>query len=1346
MKYRSLRATSLALCACLASFAEARPLPSFNALEAGGSRRGLPALSSEQMERVHQLASVAHTHSALGVPTFAWGVKPAHGTATLVGANHGTEPTLAARSYLHALADLYRVDPAEVDRANGRVVHTHPSGASIVRFHQQIGDIDVFHSELNVLLSRDRDLIATTGYLIPTELTARAAVLATPFSLLPRDALRVALGDASGLDVGQLPWVGGARGASGYWSYALPPGGTGVVSATQDARVRQVYYPTATELLPAYYVEVFFRSPAAKSPDAYSYVVSARDGAVLMRKNLTDFDTAYSYRVWADGSGEFIPYDGPMGNGTTPKSPPTPDGAQPAYVATNLVTLSHAVISTNDPWLPTGATTSRGNNVDAYADLVAPDGFGTNANPDGGFSDMRAAVTSGTAFDRQYNTGLEPNASAAQIQASITQIFYNINFFHDDYYDVGFKETDGNAQASNYGRGGLEGDPVHAEGQDYGGLNNANMTTPADGASPRMQMYLWTAFTTRQVVITAPASLAGKLRVGTADFGPQTYTLAGSVVYGNDAAGGLHQGCGAFTNAGALVGKIALVDRGTCTFVVKAQAAQAAGAVGVLIANNAVGLISGTGVAPDVTIPVMMLSQTDGAALEAHSAETISATLFREYAPQRDGTLDNSIMAHEWGHYISNRLIHNASGLNTNQSNGLGEGWADFHAMMMVVKAEDVAISGNDKYQGTYALASYALGGKNADGTGNNAFYYGIRRVPYSTTLAKDPLTLIDIMKGVTLPTGVDPDVGTDGANNAEVHNTGEIWATMLWECYATLLNDPGLTFAEARKMMRTIIVTSYKLMPVNPTILEARDAVLAAAEVESDAHYQAFWAAFAKRGAGVNAVAPARESTDNGGTVESFVLGGHLAVAATSVDDSIKTCDHDGVLDPGESGVFTISVLNNGSTRTEAVTGTVVSNSPALTVLNGGQVQFPAADPRQTVTGTVQVAIKGKLTAVTEASFGIQFSAPGLPDGGSSSELSVTVAYDDRLRGSATDNAEYPVTNWTTTQTAATPGHPLFYNTSWVGSNHVWTSDEPQRSDFAFESPDLNVSSGEDFGFTFTHAYALSAPTDKDGNTVYDDGVVLELSAAGGPWTDIGASAKPGYNGKVSATTAFGEASTNPLAGHEAFVGASANLPALQKVTVALGKSYAGKTVRIRFREATSQTGGGSGGGYVVDDIAMSGLTNLPFNGRLPDNGVCGSATGPIAFAGKDATVPPTTVVKLDGSGSKNPKPEALSYAWKQTGGPTVKLANASGGIATFTAPSKLGKDSPYTFELTVKNADGRTATDSVVVTVGKDPNGGCGCTTPGAAMPLVALLSLGGLVFQAGRQGRRRRFTPRA
>jgi len=59
-------------------------------------------------------------------------------------------------------------------------------------------------------------------------------------------------------------------------------------------------------------------------------------------------------------------------------------------------------------------------------------------------------------------------------------------------YIYGFNEASANFQDDNQGRGGVGNDHVNAEAQDGSGTNNANFSTPADGGSGRMQMYLWT--------------------------------------------------------------------------------------------------------------------------------------------------------------------------------------------------------------------------------------------------------------------------------------------------------------------------------------------------------------------------------------------------------------------------------------------------------------------------------------------------------------------------------------------------------------------------------------------------------------------------------------------------------------------------------------------------------------------------------------------------------------------------------------------------------------------------------------------------------------------------------------
>ncbi len=104
---------------------------------------------------------------------------------------------------------------------------------------------------------------------------------------------------------------------------------------------------------------------------------------------------------------------------------------------------------------------------------------------------------------------------------------------------------------------------------------------------------------------------AGSFDFGTASFGG---SIPSAGLYGAlGSATGL--GCTAFDAAtrAEVRGRVAMIDRGTCGFAVKAKNAQDAGAIGVIIVNNAAGPAPGLGGAdPTVTIPVISLSQADG--------------------------------------------------------------------------------------------------------------------------------------------------------------------------------------------------------------------------------------------------------------------------------------------------------------------------------------------------------------------------------------------------------------------------------------------------------------------------------------------------------------------------------------------------------------------------------------------------------------------------------------------------------------------------------------------------------------------------------------------------------------
>lgn len=91
-----------------------------------------------------------------------------------------------------------------------------------------------------------------------------------------------------------------------------------------------------------------------------------------------------------------------------------------------------------------------------------------------------------------------------------------------------------------------------------------------------------------------------------------------------------------------------------------------------------------------------------------------------------------------------------------------------------------------------------------------------------------------------------------------------------------------------------------------------------------------------------------------------------------------------------------------------------------------------------------------------------------------------------------------------------------------------------------------------------------------------------------------------------------------------------------------------------------------------------------------------------PVAQAGPDQTIKQKTTMTLNGSGSSDPDGNIASYRWRQITGNTVILKNTTSAQATFTAPS-TNNPINLTFELTVTDNGGVTATDQVVVTVVK-------------------------------------------
>lgn len=143
------------------------------------------------------------------------------------------------------------------------------------------------------------------------------------------------------------------------------------------------------------------------------------------------------------------------------------------------------------------------------------------------------------------------------------------------------------------------------------------------------------------VQVTSPASIAGVYQFGTAGFGrpfgePNVSGIVEAAVDVVEATPGSTStdGCSPFANAAAMIGKIALVERGACGFVVKARNATAAGAVGVIIYNNAANAaaappsMAGDGINdPFVLIPAVSVRRDAGLAILGQLAGVVTADI-----------------------------------------------------------------------------------------------------------------------------------------------------------------------------------------------------------------------------------------------------------------------------------------------------------------------------------------------------------------------------------------------------------------------------------------------------------------------------------------------------------------------------------------------------------------------------------------------------------------------------------------------------------------------------------------------------------------------------------------------
>jgi len=215
--------------------------------------------------------------------------------------------------------------------------------------------------------------------------------------------------------------------------------------------------------------------------------------------------------------------------------------------------------------------------------------------------------------------------------------------------------------------------------------------------------------------------------------------------------------------------------------------------------------------------------------------------------PDRDGDFEMEVVLHELAHGVSNRLVGGGVGMSANASRGMGEGWSDYYGIAMLAEA-------SDDIHGNWARGAWSRYEISPGFTQN--YYYGGRRYPYSTNMRVNPLTFQDTDPGkARLHNGIPrhPYVGTQAD---QVHNMGNVWCVALWDLRANLITKHGFTIGN--ELALRLITDGMKLTPANPNFLQARDGIIQADLVNSaGADSRELWAAFAKRGMGLSAIAP---------------------------------------------------------------------------------------------------------------------------------------------------------------------------------------------------------------------------------------------------------------------------------------------------------------------------------------------------------------------------------------------------------------------------------------------------------------------------------------------------------
>jgi extracellular elastinolytic metalloproteinase len=380
-------------------------------------------------------------------------ITPALGE-TLSGPAAGSAVDVA-RAWLTQNKAALGLSAANISALQLRRDHVLPgTGTHVVQFIQTFDGVAAARGgSLGLAVQKDGSVLSYTGE------TIRDGSLLGSFKLSSADALQGVAGKLANA----LTFVASKTGTkAGYDVFAKGP-------FAGSSYVKKAAFPTADGARAAYSV-LFIQ----KLDEAYQVVVDAETGKQLYKSSLVQHETGGTI------------YD---------NYPGAPQGGQPRHVSFDPTPESPDGYVDPTGALGTGITTF-GNNANAHANWsnfeVPADQGPRPISPTGQFDYVFA--------DHWGTSKCDPTSYPQDQEAASTNLFYQHNRIHDEYYELGFTESAGNFQVNNHGTDGMGGDAIQGLVQagalsggspTYTGRDNAYMLTLPDGIPPWSGMFLW---------------------------------------------------------------------------------------------------------------------------------------------------------------------------------------------------------------------------------------------------------------------------------------------------------------------------------------------------------------------------------------------------------------------------------------------------------------------------------------------------------------------------------------------------------------------------------------------------------------------------------------------------------------------------------------------------------------------------------------------------------------------------------------------------------------------------------------------------------------------------------------